>query len=246
MCRRSNAASYELAPNCVLRRASDEEVERIRKTLEKAIGDHDPFHKMTIACFPTALLLHTADEVGADAVRQKSRSIDSYCGPPSTATRTAAQTTYRFSQHVFDGVVRQASQKTVEATGAMFARARNTRLLSGLLLGRLSHFAGSVTNLKTSRARVASPAQGGDLLSRRQGEGFDAEELQQEGGFAARLRRSGKRGRQGESPLHGRHGATLRWRCFFSGAVALPANCNICVTIVGEWLLGSLSTYKTA
>lgn len=31
-----DAASYELGPNCVLRRASDEEVERIKKTLERA------------------------------------------------------------------------------------------------------------------------------------------------------------------------------------------------------------------
>lgn len=32
-----DAVSYELAPKCVLRRASDEEVERIRKTLKKSV-----------------------------------------------------------------------------------------------------------------------------------------------------------------------------------------------------------------
>jgi hypothetical protein len=58
-------------------------------------------------------LLDAADEVGTHAMRQKSRAIDRHRRPTTATARTAAQATYRLCQHVLDGVVRQAPQKTV-------------------------------------------------------------------------------------------------------------------------------------
>src|ERR1700693_3795667 len=90
-----------------------------------------------VARLLTRMLLDTAYEIGADGMLRQPATVDSYTGQASAASRTAAQSAYRFSEHVVHGVVRQSTQESLHGGG----QARST-VAAGTPLARLAqpHF----------------------------------------------------------------------------------------------------------
>jgi hypothetical protein len=124
--------------------------------------DHDqPLQKVFVARLPARMLLATAYQIGANGMRRKPGTVDSYASQASATSRTAAQSAHGFSQHGVHGVVRQSTQESIH--GGVVRHAQQSQHHTQLAMLAQPHF-----SFSESPVGIAHQTENGQQLRLRE------------------------------------------------------------------------------